>query len=304
MALTIGRASDALHPHPRLTFTYPALARSPLVVFTVAGDDAWLVYGDVETYGALAWFSNFLPRTRAAVALVPREGAPTLLLSVGLRDVPAAKTLTWVEDVRPFSRLPRTLVGLIEEKSLQSARLGLASVEELLPVKDWNEITKALPKVRFANRTRELSALRTVKDDCEIEAVRRVANIVSGALDQFAGALKPGVAMREATARIEHFLRANAAEDVRIMVAAGEQAGVQDAAQTVSERLAHLNEVYFGKFGFIFICFATGRSARQMLELLEERLENDRATEIENAAREQARITRLRIGKWLLAQGA
>jgi 6-phosphogluconolactonase len=30
---------DALHPHPRLTFTYPALARSPLVVFTVAGAD-------------------------------------------------------------------------------------------------------------------------------------------------------------------------------------------------------------------------------------------------------------------------
>jgi 6-phosphogluconolactonase len=29
--------SDALHPHPRLTFTYPALERSPLVVFTVAG---------------------------------------------------------------------------------------------------------------------------------------------------------------------------------------------------------------------------------------------------------------------------
>ncbi len=30
---------DALHPHPRLTFTYPALARSRLVVFTVDGDD-------------------------------------------------------------------------------------------------------------------------------------------------------------------------------------------------------------------------------------------------------------------------
>jgi 6-phosphogluconolactonase len=30
---------DELHPHPRLTFTYPAIARSPLVVFTVAGDD-------------------------------------------------------------------------------------------------------------------------------------------------------------------------------------------------------------------------------------------------------------------------
>jgi 6-phosphogluconolactonase len=29
---------DNQHPHPRLTFTYPALARSRLVVFTVAGD--------------------------------------------------------------------------------------------------------------------------------------------------------------------------------------------------------------------------------------------------------------------------
>ena len=30
---------DDLHPHPRLTFTYPALARSRFVVFTVAGAD-------------------------------------------------------------------------------------------------------------------------------------------------------------------------------------------------------------------------------------------------------------------------
>src|SRR6266508_4839476 len=29
---------DELHPHPRLTFTYPALARAQLVVFTVAGE--------------------------------------------------------------------------------------------------------------------------------------------------------------------------------------------------------------------------------------------------------------------------
>ena len=32
-------AGDDAHPHPRLTFTYPAIARSPLVVFTVAGEE-------------------------------------------------------------------------------------------------------------------------------------------------------------------------------------------------------------------------------------------------------------------------
>ena len=28
---------DDAHPHPRLTFTFPAIARAKLVVFTVAG---------------------------------------------------------------------------------------------------------------------------------------------------------------------------------------------------------------------------------------------------------------------------
>jgi 6-phosphogluconolactonase len=32
-------SEDAGHPHPRLTFTYPAIARSPLVVLTASGPD-------------------------------------------------------------------------------------------------------------------------------------------------------------------------------------------------------------------------------------------------------------------------
>lgn len=37
-ALVIATGDD-LHPHQRLTFTFPAIARSPLVVFTVSGVD-------------------------------------------------------------------------------------------------------------------------------------------------------------------------------------------------------------------------------------------------------------------------
>ena len=69
----------------------------------------------------------------------------------------------------------------------------------------------------------------------------------------------------------------------------------------IRRKQAELNERYFEKFGFIFILFATGRTAAEVRDRLEERIENDRATEIENAAREQAKITRNRIGKWILA---
>ena len=191
-----------------------------------SGDDAWLIFGDVERYGALAWFSNFLPRTRSAIALVPARGAPSLLISVGLRDVPAAKTLTWIDDVRPFTRLPRTLTGLIEEKGLASARVGLACVEELLSIKDWSEIEAALPSARFVTRTAEVAALRASKDDCEFAALRQAAEVVSGGLDLCAGLLKPGVNLRVALSRVERHVRAHAAEDARIMQAAGRHASI------------------------------------------------------------------------------
>lgn len=206
-----------------------------------SGDDAWLLFGDVERYGALAWFSNFLPRTRSALALAPRAGAPTLLVSVGLRDVPAAKTLTWIDDVRPFSRLPRALTALMEERGLAGARIGLAGIEELLSIKDWGEIEAGLPVAQFASRAAQVAALRASKDDCEFAALRLAAKVVSGGLDRFAEALKTGANMREVFARAERFMRANAAEDVRVMCAGGAQCGV--ALRPLEDRVVRDGDV-------------------------------------------------------------
>ena len=79
--------------------------------------------------------------------------------------------------------------------------------------------------------------------------------------------------------------------------AAHEQSGANDAADDVLDALAQGNQDYLDKFGFIFIVFATGKSAQQMLDLLLARLPNDRATELANAAAEQNKITRLRLDK-------
>ena len=81
--------------------------------------------------------------------------------------------------------------------------------------------------------------------------------------------------------------------------AAHEQSGANDAEDEVIAALAQGNQDYLDKFGFIFIVFATGKSAQQMLDLLLARLPNDRATELVNAAAEQNKITRLRLQKLL-----
>ena len=63
--------------------------------------------------------------------------------------------------------------------------------------------------------------------------------------------------------------------------------------------MAELNRSYFDKFGFIFIVCATGKSAAEMLSLLESRLPNKPEDEIRIAAGEQDKITILRLRKLL-----
>ena len=76
-----------------------------------------------------------------------------------------------------------------------------------------------------------------------------------------------------------------------------EQAGAASAAAAERARMATLNAAYRARFGYIFIVCATGRSAAEMLTMLEKRLSNDPAIELRVAAEEQRRITGLRLAK-------
>lgn len=79
--------------------------------------------------------------------------------------------------------------------------------------------------------------------------------------------------------------------------AEGEQASVKQASEQTLEQLAEGNQVYKEKFGYIFIVCATGKSADEMLQLLNQRLYNNPDVEIQIAMEEQLKITRLRIEK-------
>jgi 5-hydroxyisourate hydrolase/2-oxo-4-hydroxy-4-carboxy-5-ureidoimidazoline decarboxylase len=81
--------------------------------------------------------------------------------------------------------------------------------------------------------------------------------------------------------------------------AAAEQAGAASASTDVLARLVEANREYEARFGFTFIVCATGKSAEEMLQLLEGRLDNDPLIEVRVAADEQRKITRLRIAKLL-----
>ncbi|MEM7098039.1 MAG: 2-oxo-4-hydroxy-4-carboxy-5-ureidoimidazoline decarboxylase [Pseudomonadota bacterium] len=80
--------------------------------------------------------------------------------------------------------------------------------------------------------------------------------------------------------------------------ARAEQGQVAQADEGVITQLAELNIAYHKKFGFIFIVFASGKSAEEMLSMLVTRIENSREDELANAAAEQEKIFQNRLDQY------
>ncbi len=91
----------------------------------------------------------------------------------------------------------------------------------------------------------------------------------------------------------------NALRNKYASTASVEQGQVTNADETVLLALHERNQVYLKKFGFIFVICATGKSASQMLALLEARINNSPDEELANGAKEQGEIMNLRLSKLL-----
>ncbi len=103
--------------HSRLDAVRREMARQSL--------DALVIYGDNYSFADLCYLTNYFPKVRGGIAVVPREGAISLLLNIGSRDVPFAKTLTWVEDVRASNQVGADGAKLLKEKGFEKAKIGL-----------------------------------------------------------------------------------------------------------------------------------------------------------------------------------
>ena len=78
-----------------------------------------------------------------------------------------------------------------------------------------------------------------------------------------------------------------------------EQGAIRTASEQTLRALTDGNKKYEDKFGYIFIVCATGRSAEEMLSILEVRLNNKPEDEIKIAMEEQNMITKIRLEKLL-----
>jgi 2-oxo-4-hydroxy-4-carboxy-5-ureidoimidazoline decarboxylase len=93
--------------------------------------------------------------------------------------------------------------------------------------------------------------------------------------------------------------KAKAATEESLSWSASEQSGAITADEVAKIALAEGNRRYEKKFGRIFIVCASGKSAAEILALLEQRIHYAPAVELQEAAEQQRQITQLRLARWL-----
>jgi Xaa-Pro aminopeptidase len=183
--------------------------------------DALVIYGDNYSFADLCYLTNYFPKVRGGIAVVPRDGAISLLLNIGSRDVPFAKTLTWVEDVRASNQVGSDGAKLIKEKGFENAKVGLTDSGHGFPLPQLEEMRSALQNVSWEACDSMILPLRLVKTARELGAMREAGHLLKEICDGATALIRPRRKEYEIVADIDRLVRDKGAEDIRIL--AGEK---------------------------------------------------------------------------------
>jgi Xaa-Pro aminopeptidase len=220
--------------------------------------DALVIYGDNYSFADLCYLTNYFPKVRGGIAVVPWEGAVSMLLNIGSRDVPFAKTLTWVEDVRASNQVGADGAKLLKEKGFEKAKIGLIDSGQGFPLPQLEEMKTALPQVNWQDCAPMLQPLRLVKTAQELVAMREAGRLLQEICAGAEGFTKSGRKEYEVVADIDRLARDKGAEDIRIL--AGEkrlsppsfkQAGIIGGHWAIYLAVQH--ERYWAEAGRTFI---------------------------------------------------
>ena len=158
---------------------------------------------------------RFQPR-----AIIPAVGAPIIVTFIGEED--EVKASLGVEDVKVFGTVGQQIkdvVGAMREMAgdKNSMTIGVQMWFNT-PAFLLNLFQRANPKVQVVDIAPVMDELRLVKDESEIELMRRASQIAAVGIETAARWLKPGVTENEVGAEIEYAMRKAGGSGVAVPV--------------------------------------------------------------------------------------
>jgi Xaa-Pro aminopeptidase len=185
-------------------------------VMDAKGCRAMLVYGDAQEHSQLAYFTNFIPRHRWALALLPRQGDARLLVSMSSRDMPAQRLMTWIPDVLSAWTWESVFDPWLAGLGADAADIGTVGFDLMRPPL-LGSLEKSLGnRFRLVGADGEVRALRATRPR-ELSLLRDACAVVQAGVVAFLQAWRDGMGIEAAALAGERRARALAAQDVRTL---------------------------------------------------------------------------------------
>lgn len=177
-----------------------------------------IVYGNARDHGALAYLTHFTPKLEAALALIPRDGAARLLVGGGPNMVPAARPLTWVEQLAPLRNAGATAAEWA--KTLPSGRPILLIGGDAMPFNMRRMVDEALGDIATVDADDAMTAARRHKRPRELGLMKEACAGLGVAVDALKKAQQAGAGLTDAVLAAEHAALQWGAQDVRSLFSA------------------------------------------------------------------------------------
>jgi Creatinase/Prolidase N-terminal domain len=178
----------------RLDRVRAAMAQAPL--------DALLVYTNNTRPAGVSWLTGFVPYWSEAVLVVPRQGAPTLVVALTYR------VKTWIERTSRVAEVVHTpRIGLEAGRRIAAqkpdAAVGVVELD-MLSAGIADDLAQGGPRLTITDASDVFAQLRARSDPAEIALAEKAASLAHAALAQISrdgDDLGPMLAAAEAAAR-------------------------------------------------------------------------------------------------------
>lgn len=172
-----------------------------------------IAYGDSREHAALAYLTHFTPKLEPAIALIPRNGAPKLMVGGGANMIPAAKPLTWITDLVPLRPTGKTIAQWLG--AIGGPCIGIDC--DNMPASMRREFDQGLAGRGIADATGAMQAIMQRKSTRELACIRAACDTLQASIAAAQEAQASGAGVTTVVLAAEHAAIKRHAQDVRTL---------------------------------------------------------------------------------------
>ena len=217
----------------RLRRLRAAMAADGFAALVIAGNT------EFQQKGYIRYYADWRLHGGTAYIVVPRDGAPVLVLGPGAQ-AEWARELSAIADTRAAGDKIGTVIAELARHTAPGDRIGVVGLDDIVPHGDARRLAEAVPGAEVIDATGTVERLWTELTDGDLARVEAAHACVARIFDAFRQTLRPGLTER-----------AVVAEAVGVGVAAGCLEGVihlnhdrKSGTRPATDRVVERDDIY------------------------------------------------------------